>query len=183
MSEAQIKQFSLTPSPIYAGTIHKSNTSHAWTIHQSNPDKLLVFKDPQVGSTSWVNKLDEQVGSTIQVHKLGPQVGFTRWTIKSTILVCKGQQFGWTSQVNKLGWYFQVWPLPEVENRFWKQIWNENVHILILNVFFGLFRSVFKKVKIWISHCIFKFSIAKGGFIFLEIDPYIFRVFGPILAI
>ena len=34
---------------------------------------------------------------------------------------------------------FSVWPLPEVENWFPKQIWNENVHISILNFFFKSF--------------------------------------------
>ena len=29
---------------------------------------------------------------------------------------------------------FSVWPLPEVESLFRKQIWNENVHISILNL-------------------------------------------------
>ena len=44
-----------------------------------------------------------------------------------------------------------VWPLPKVENWFRKQIWNENVHISILKFFFKEFRSVFQKVKKWIS--------------------------------
>ena len=30
---------------------------------------------------------------------------------------------------------FSVWPLPKVKNWFRKQIWNENVHISILNFF------------------------------------------------
>ena len=42
---------------------------------------------------------------------------------------------------------FSVWPFPEVENWFLKQIWNENVHISILNFYFGAFWSVFKKSK------------------------------------
>ena len=32
---------------------------------------------------------------------------------------------------------FSVWPRPKVENWFLKQIWNENVHISILNFIFG----------------------------------------------
>ena len=47
---------------------------------------------------------------------------------------------------------FSVWPLPKVENWFWKQIWNENVHISIL-IFFEEFWSIFRKVKNWIFHC------------------------------
>ena len=31
---------------LYAGTIHESNTSHTWTIHESNPEQLRVFKAP-----------------------------------------------------------------------------------------------------------------------------------------
>ena len=50
---------------------------------------------------------------------------------------------------------FSVWPLPEAQNRFRKHIWNENVHIFILN-FFKAFWSIFKKVKLWISRYIFK---------------------------
>ena len=42
---------------------------------------------------------------------------------------------------------FPVWPLPEVQNWFWKQIWNENVHISILNFFFKEFWPIFKKFK------------------------------------
>ena len=53
---------------LHAGTIHESNTSH-----KSNLEQLLVFKTPQVGSTSWVNELGEQVGCAIQVHESGPQ--------------------------------------------------------------------------------------------------------------
>ena len=45
---------------------------------------------------------------------------------------------------------FSVRPLPEVENWFRKQIWKENTNI------FKEFRSIFKKVKKWISYCIFK---------------------------
>ena len=52
---------------------------------------------------------------------------------------------------------FSVWPLPEVENWFRKQIWKENAHISIQFFFFEEFRSIFKKkVKKWISHRIFK---------------------------
>ena len=60
---------------------------------------------------------------------------------------------------------FSVWPLPEVENWFLKQIWNENVHISILNFFFEAFRSVLKKIQKWTFHCILKkwFDL---GFIF-----------------
>ena len=45
---------------------------------------------------------------------------------------------------NKRICVFSVWPLPKFENWFWKQIWDKNVHISI-QIFFGAFRSVFKK--------------------------------------
>ena len=47
-----------------------------------------------------------------------------------------------------------VWPLPKVQNWFWKQIWNENVHISMLFFLFSVLVSIFKKVKKWISNCI-----------------------------
>ena len=50
---------------------------------------------------------------------------------------------------------FSVWPLPKVENLFRKQIWSENIYITILKKNWA-FRSVFKKVKKWISHYIFE---------------------------
>ena len=56
-----------------------------------------------------------------------------------------------------------VWPLPEVRNWFRKQISNENVHISILNFFFGAFRSSQKNVQKRISHCIFKKWFGWGG--------------------
>ena len=42
---------------------------------------------------------------------------------------------------------FSVWPLPEVENWFLKQIWNENVHISILFFFLEYFGPYLKKSK------------------------------------
>ena len=52
---------------------------------------------------------------------------------------------------------FSVWPLPEVENWFRKHIWKENTHISILIFFLKSFGQYLKKkVKKWISHCIFK---------------------------
>ena len=56
---------------------------------------------------------------------------------------------------------FSVWPLPEVQNLFRKQIWNENDHILFLNFFFEEFRSISKNFKKWISHSIKKIVISK----------------------
>ena len=50
---------------------------------------------------------------------------------------------------------FSVWPLPKVQKWFQKQVWKENVRISIL-FFFKAFRSIFKKVKKIIFHCIFK---------------------------
>ena len=49
---------------------------------------------------------------------------------------------------------FSVWPLPEVQNWIWKQIWNENVHISVLKLLCKSFGQYFKVE--WISHCIFK---------------------------
>jgi hypothetical protein len=40
---------------------------------------------------------------------------------------------------------FSVWPLPRVKNSFRKQIWNENVHIFILNFFLKRFCQYLKK--------------------------------------
>ena len=40
---------------------------------------------------------------------------------------------------------FSVWPLPKVENRFRKQIWNENVHISILNFLLKCIGQYLKK--------------------------------------
>ena len=47
---------------------------------------------------------------------------------------------------NKCICRFSVWPLPEVENWFQKQILNENRHISILN-FFKEFRSILEREK------------------------------------
>ena len=40
-----------------------------------------------------------------------------------------------------------VWPLPKVQNWFPKQIWNENVHISVLNFLFKSFSEYLKKEK------------------------------------
>ena len=42
---------------------------------------------------------------------------------------------------------FSVWPLPEVQNWFWKQIWNENIHISFLIFFLKRFDQYLKKNK------------------------------------
>ena len=42
---------------------------------------------------------------------------------------------------------FSVWPLPKVQNRFWKQIWNDNVHISILKFVLKSFNQHLKKIK------------------------------------
>ena len=41
---------------LYAGVIHESNTSHAWTIHESSPEELLVLGLKESG-----DKLDEHL--------------------------------------------------------------------------------------------------------------------------
>ena len=78
---------------------------------------------------------------------------------------------------------FSVWPLPKVKNWFWKQISNENVHITILNNFLERFDQHLKKVKKMDFPLYFHIFNRRGQIHFLEIDPYIFRVLGPILAI
>ena len=42
---------------------------------------------------------------------------------------------------------FSVWPLPEVKNWFWKQIWNENVYINIPKKKLDRFGQYLKKSK------------------------------------
>ena len=59
-------------------------------------------------------------------------------------------------------WVFSVRPLPEVENWFRKQIWNESVHIFIL-IFFGAFGSEFKKSKNGFPIVFSKCDFAGGG--------------------
>ena len=67
---------------------------------------------------------------------------------------------------------FSVKPLPKVKNWFRKQISKENVHITILKKF-GAFRSVFRKVKKWISHCISNFQSPRADSIFRDRPLYI----------
>ena len=62
---------------------------------------------------------------------------------------------------------FSVWPLPEVENWFLKQTWNENVHISILNFFWSVSVSILKSQKMDFP---LYFQILRGrvlGFIFM----------------
>ena len=61
---------------------------------------------------------------------------------------------------------FLVRALPVVGNHFWKQISNKVLYNYYSNFFFGAFWSVFKKVKKWIFHCIFKMWFGRGGYIF-----------------
>ena len=69
---------------LHTGTIHESNTFHAWTIHESNPKRLLSLRLHRgkihelglwVGSMSRVCKLGPQFWSMSWVHMLGPRVG------------------------------------------------------------------------------------------------------------
>ena len=73
---------------------------------------------------------------------------------------------------------FSVWPLPEVENWFLKQIWNENIHISILNFFLERFGHYLKKSKMDFPFY-FKNVILKWPKVFKEIDHGCFWVFGP----
>ena len=45
-------------------------------------------------------------------------------------------------------WVFSVWPLPEVQNWFQKQIWNENVYISIIIFFWRVSVKILKSKKI-----------------------------------
>ena len=77
---------------------------------------------------------------------------------------------------------YSVWPLPEVKNWFWKQISNENVHITILKKNLSALISIWKSKKMNFP-LYFQIFNRQGQIHFLEIDPYIFRVLCPILAI
>ena len=61
---------------------------------------------------------------------------------------------------------FSVWPLPEVQNWFRKQIWNENVNISILNFFPEEFRPIFKKSQKMDCPLYFKNVISKWPKVF-----------------
>ena len=56
---------------------------------------------------------------------------------------------------------FLVRALPEIKNQIRKQFSHKVLYNYITKFFFGAFRSIFKKVKKWIYHCIFK-SCAEG---------------------
>ena len=43
---------------------------------------------------------------------------------------------------------FSVWPLPKVENWFWKQIWKANTNIYILNFFWRVSVDILKSQQI-----------------------------------
>ena len=62
---------------------------------------------------------------------------------------------------------FLVRTLPVVRNQFWKQFSNKVLYNYCSKFFFGAFRSVFKKVKKWIFHCIFKKWFDLGRVLFL----------------
>ena len=62
---------------------------------------------------------------------------------------------------------FSVWPLHEVKNWFWKQIWKENTNISIQFFFLKCFGQYLKSQK-WISYCIFKKSFDRCRVYFLK---------------
>ena len=74
---------------------------------------------------------------------------------------------------------FSVLPLPKVENWFREQIWNENVKISFLKIFFGMFWSVFKKIKKMDFPLYFQkvMLLCQGSIV--EIDYAFFRVVDP----
>ena len=67
-----------------------------------------------------------------------------------------------------------VFSLPEVENWFQKQFWHEKVHISILEKKFGSVLMEGKKIRKWISHCIFKngFVRCRGLFSHLRAENW-----------
>ena len=60
---------------------------------------------------------------------------------------------------------FTFWPLPEVQNWFWKQFWNEKVHISFLKKN-GVFWPTTKKLKIGFSIVISNLARKGLGFFF-----------------
>ena len=72
--------------------------------------------------------------------------------------------------------------LPNIQNLFWKQFWHKvinnyymkkkKIHTVSVNI---------KKGKKKFLH-MFQIFNNRGGIRFLEIDPYIWRVLGPILS-
>ena len=84
---------------LYAGTIHESNTSHAWAIHSKNTP---FFKAPRVGSMSWATELGEEVGSTIRVHESdNPESNAEQFLVLG--LHGLGEWVGWMCRVHDLG--------------------------------------------------------------------------------
>ena len=63
---------------------------------------------------------------------------------------------------------FLVWPLPEVQNWFQKQICKDKANISNLNKFLGAFLSKMRKVKFFTSRCIFIKVNLQGGGVFIH---------------
>ena len=68
---------------LQAGTIHESNTSHVWTILESNQEHLLVFKATRVCPRVQSVKTPWFLGST-RVQSMS-QTPSTRWRSTSPI--------------------------------------------------------------------------------------------------
>ena len=93
------------------------------------------------------------------------------WNMLSESIFDSGKWSNW-KYANTRICIFSVWPLPEVENGFRKQISNENVHITILNFFLSVLVSIkknkkmdfslyFQKVKLTVLIEIFTFRSAR----------------------
>ena len=73
-----------------------------------------------------------------------------------------------------------VWPLPKDKNWFWKQIWNENIHITFLKKNLSILVSIWKSQKIDFPLYFQKVMLLWQGSI-VEIDFGFFIFFGPCL--
>ena len=68
------------------------------------------------------------------------------WNLLSKSIFDFGKWSNWKYAYTRIR-VFSVWPLPKVENWFWKLIWNENVHISILIFFLSFSVSILKSQK------------------------------------
>ena len=64
---------------------------------------------------------------------------------------------------------FSIWPLPEVQKWFQKQIWNQNVHFSVLNFFLKRFGQYLKKSKNEFPIVFWKSDLTGIGSIFWRI--------------
>ena len=74
---------------------------------------------------------------------------------------------------------FLVRALPVVENKFLKHFSNKVIHNYISKFFFGAFRSLFEKVKKWISHALGGERARPGGGHSIFLLPHDLPISGP----